>query len=227
MRRPRVRFTVRTLLIGIAVVAANCWAYRYFDWTSLGIGAMPLTNVRAGWDHPVRGELAPLVSNGRAANSRTSLPGVAYFSLHFLLLGGVASHFMPGVLHNYDWTFDAVAEYAATRLTPVFGEPSETVPWIIVECSILGFFISGPPLLLAWIGNMLAMRCRHAAAASVPGNVVPGLARVRERGPGDLYHAAAVRGLAGRRRRISRHRQGFGKTHRRSFPWYDRSVFPR
>jgi hypothetical protein len=165
------------LLFAVAVVAANCWGFRRFYGTDLytggrisyrllpaGVGVLPLFNVALIGTWLFAAKQLRSLRNGRAANPRSSLSGVAYFSLHFLLLGGLVSHLMPDAIQSVQVILDAVTEYAAESWGAVFSEPGGTVPWVIVDSSILGIFISGPPLLLSWIGQALATRC----AATLP-----------------------------------------------------------
>ena len=175
MRLSRVRFTVGTLLFAVAVVAANCWGFRHFYETDLymggrisyrllpaGVGALPLFNVAliGGWLFVAK--QLRLLRHGRAANPRSSSSGVTYFSLHFLMLLVVISLFMPDAIHSVQEVLEAATEYAAEGWGAVFGEPGGTVPWVIVESLIVGVFISGPPLLLSWVGQVLATRCAAA-----------------------------------------------------------------
>ncbi len=177
MRLPRVRFTVGTLLFTVAVVAANCWALRHVTETGTyvggrisyrllpaGVGALPLVNAAliGTWLFAVR-RLRSL-HRGRAASPRSKWSRATYFSLHFLVLGGLVSLFMPDVVRIIQDVLDVAMEWAAEGWGAVFGEPGETVPWLLLASLILGVLISGPPLLLSWIGQTLANRC----AATLP-----------------------------------------------------------
>jgi hypothetical protein len=102
--------------------------------------------------------------HGRTASPPLSWSRTTYFSLNFLVLGGLVSLFMPDMVRIIQDVLEAATQCAAEGWGAVFGEPGGTVPWLIVESFILGVFISGPPLLLSWIGQALARRC----AATLP-----------------------------------------------------------
>jgi hypothetical protein len=177
MRRPRLRFTVGTLLFAVAVVAANFWGFRRFYETDMytggtigyrllpaGVGVLPLFNVAliGTWSFVTRRLRSP--HQRLAANPRSSLSGVAYFSLNFLLLGGLVSLLMPGAIQSLLDALDVATEFTADRWTAAFGEPGGSTPWVILETLVLGGIISGPPLILSWIGQVLVTRC----AATLP-----------------------------------------------------------
>jgi hypothetical protein len=48
---------------------------------------------------------------------------------------------------------------AARTWAAVAGQTQAPIPWALFDCSILGILLSGPPLFLSWIGNLLATRC--------------------------------------------------------------------
>jgi hypothetical protein len=172
MRLPRVRFTVGQLLFMVAVVAANFGVFRRFYQTDLyvvgrvsyryllaGVGVLPLFNVAliGIWLYAAR-RLRSL-RHGGAANPRSLLSGFAYFSLHFLMLVGLVSLFMPEAIDNVQGVLDEATEYATEGWGAVFGEPGGTVPWVILDSLILGIIISGPLFVLSGIGQRLARHC--------------------------------------------------------------------
>ena len=181
MRLPRVQFKVGTLLFAVAVIAANCWAFLLFDKVHvssmtaggsyrvlpLGVGVLPLINVGfiGTWFAVVRWIRS--MHYGRTESPRSSFSsGITYFSLHFLVLGALASYFLPdlidltpGSYSSQEGIFETVTEYAADGWNPIFGAPGGTAGWILFEGLMLGFFISGPPLLFSWIVHKLATRC--------------------------------------------------------------------
>jgi hypothetical protein len=168
------------LLFIVAVVAANCWAIRDFaQWdmsTAIGgpngywyrilhpgFGVIPLIDVAligaslgaARWLRSILGR--------PAANPRPSPPGLTYFSLNFLVLGGLACYrFMPEGILGARAVLEFLTDHAARGWSAVFGEPGSTIPWVVVQAAMLGLLVSGPPLLLAWIGHRLARRCAAA-----------------------------------------------------------------
>jgi hypothetical protein len=179
MRLPRVRFTVGTLIFAVAVVAANCWAFRRFYETDLyragrityrllpaGLGVLPLFNVALIGTLVFAAKRLHRRCRRRAADPQTTLSAVAYFSLHFFMLGGVVCVFVPGEIQQVPVILDASTEYAARGWEVLFGEPGGTISWVISETALLGVLISGPPLLVSWIGQALATRCR----ATLPGH---------------------------------------------------------
>jgi len=155
----------------------NCWVflrfYKIVRWRTgeatyrflpAGVGVLPQINVTLIGILPFAAKWLRSHLHGRAAHPRPGLSGVAYFSLHFLMLGWLYSLLVPNPIDSDAGVLEAATQYAARGWAAVFGQPKETVPWIILDCSILGLFISGPPLLLCWIGHVLARRC----AATLP-----------------------------------------------------------
>jgi hypothetical protein len=179
MRLPRVRFTVGQLLVAVAVVAANCGVLQLgyemfenalFEGPPLSIlpfsfvGSLPLINVA------LIGILLFLARRLRSfhgvsgVNPRPSPAGVTYFSLHFLAILTIVTVFMPGAIDSYLETLSSVMDYAARGWSTVFSRFKDGFPWVVFGCLIFGVFISGPALLLSWIGGLLARRC----AATLP-----------------------------------------------------------
>jgi hypothetical protein len=178
MHMPRIQFKLGTLLFAVAVLAVNWWAFRCFYesrvmWSTPhihrilppGVGILPLVNVVLIGTLVFAVRLVRSLATGGAARPGRFPSGVAYFSLHFLILGCVVTLYQPIESRDYELiSFERITEYAAEGWDAVFGEPRETVPWIILQSSILCFLISGPPLALSWIGHILAKR----AAATLP-----------------------------------------------------------
>lgn len=171
MRLPRVRFTVGTFLSTVAFMGVNFWAFQRFNESQIwrvcafpyraipsGVGVLPLFNVAlvSIWLFAAR-RLRSL-QHGCPKDTRSALLGVAYFSVHFLLLGGLMTLFMPDTVQLIESVLDQINSYVAESWGPVFGEPGGSAPWLIVDSLILGSIISGPPLLLSWIGQVLANR---------------------------------------------------------------------
>jgi hypothetical protein len=177
MRLPRVRITVRSLILAIAVVAVNFAAFRRFYDTDrytggrisyrllpAEVGVLPLFNVAligtwlfaSGWLRRLR--------HGRVHDPRSSWSGVGYLGLHFLVLGWLVYQLMPDTVTIVRMGLDAATECVAVAWGAVFREPNGTVPWVVVVSAMLGLILSGPPLLLSWVGQVLAKRC----AATLP-----------------------------------------------------------
>ncbi len=176
MRPPRVRFTMGTLLFSVAVAAANLWAFRRLTETEVsvggsisyrvlpaGVGVIPLVDAAligiwlcvSRWLRSVR--------QGHVANPRSSSSlSAAYFRLQLLMLGGLAYLFMPDAVGTIRELLECATEITAEGWAVCFGDPGETVPWLIAESSLLGVLVSGPPLVLSWIGQRLAKRCAAA-----------------------------------------------------------------
>lgn len=173
MRLLRVRFTTGMLLSVIAVVAANCMCLRQLDgmghahlarsfWygcLAVEVGVLPLANVALIGTLLSAARWLPSTLHGRTGHRQSSLSAVTYFSLNILILGGLVSRFMPEAIPREVEICEAATGYAARGWLYVFGEPRNTVAWAIFNGSILGLLISGPPLLLCWIGHLLARRC--------------------------------------------------------------------
>ena len=206
MRLPRVRLTVSKLLFAIAVIAANCGVlrlgYEMFenalvdDGPSLSIlpfslvGSLPLVNVAltgtmlfaARSFRPFRGESGPPPA------------GVTYFSLHFLAILAVVTILMPGAIDRYLEALSPLMEYAAKGWSTVFSRFEDVFPPVVVGCVFFGVCISGPALLLSWIGGLLARRVRRdSASGPVPDDDLSGLAQLPVRGHGDRRDAATLR----------------------------------
>lgn len=171
MHRPRVRFPTGAVLFAVAVVAANGWGFRHFYETSVygvgrfsyrllpaGVGAAPLFSVALVGAILAAFRLPSLLRRD-GAYRRPVVPGVAYFGLHFLLLGGLVYRFMPDAVEDVQAVLDRVTQHAAEHWGAVFGDPDNTVAWVLFSSLMLGVLVSGPPLLLSGVGQALARRC--------------------------------------------------------------------
>jgi hypothetical protein len=190
---PRVRLTVGQLLVAVAVVAGNCGVLRLRDELIVKmerneiqqermrqnalideaprsilsfdlLGFLALINValigtllhvaRRLWSF--HGEIG--------ANPRPSPVGFTYFSLHFLAIGAVVTTFMPGAIERYLETFSPLVHYAEQECWTVVSRFLGDSRWLILSCLIYGAFLSGPAILISWIGGLLTRRC----AATLP-----------------------------------------------------------
>jgi hypothetical protein len=166
-------------LFAIAVIAVNCGVlrlgYEMFENALFGdaplsilpfsfVGSLPLINVA------LIGSLRFVVRSLRSfrgvsgANPRPSPAAVTYFSIHFLAILTVVTIFMPGAIESYLETLSSLMDYAAKGWSTVISRFEDSFPWVVLGCLMFGVFISGPALLLSWIGGLLARRC----AATLP-----------------------------------------------------------
>ncbi len=172
MRLPQIRFSVGTLLFCVAVVAANCWGFRH--WTEeapfvcgrpsyrplpVSVGALPLLDAASIGLWCFATKWLRSRRHARSEYDPSPWPGAIYFSLHFLLLGFVISSWSPGAAEEAAGLLDDVTGCAAIAWEAVLSEPGEGMSWCILDSSILGVLVSGPPLILSWVGGVLAMRC--------------------------------------------------------------------
>jgi hypothetical protein len=173
MRLPRIRFTVGTFLLMVAFVAVNFLTLKRVNDTDLysggkyysyrllpfDIGILPLFDVTLVSVWLFAAKHLRSLQRGCAEHTRSSLSGVAYFSFHFLSFVGLIALFAPDVQQQIESLLDQITRSVAERWGAAFGEPGGSVPWIIAESLILGTAISGPFLLLSWMGQVLAIRC--------------------------------------------------------------------
>jgi hypothetical protein len=165
MRLPRFRCSLGTFLFAVAVVAVNCAYLMNIDvMSSHGtdvyvLGVLPLVNVVAIGTLRFLARRIRSLRVGVEANPRSSVSGVTYFSLHFLVLGCLAWVFAPESISSYMTLLGPVAGFVEGVLKSVFGEQDDSLKWLIIEYIWIWIFISGPPLLLSWIGHLLAKRC--------------------------------------------------------------------
>jgi hypothetical protein len=179
MRLPRVRFTVSKLLFAVAVIAVNCGVFRLgyemfenalVEGPSLSIlpfsfvGSLPLINVALIGTVLFVARRLRSFRGVSGANPRPAPAGVTYFSLHFLAILTVVTIFMPGAIDSYLETSSSLMDYAAKSWSTVFSRFEDVFPQVVLGCLFFGVFISGPALLLSWIGGLLARRC----AATLP-----------------------------------------------------------
>jgi hypothetical protein len=174
MRLPRLHLSLGTLLFAVAVVAANCWSFRRFYermeystgqpnvFMPTEVGVLPLVNIALIGTLLCATRRLRSLFRGGVANPCPSRSAVAFFSLHFLMLGGLACMFEPDAMSRYMQAFDPLVSLAMRGWAAVIGQTKSQVPWIVFECSIYGLVISGPPLFLSWVGHVLARRCARA-----------------------------------------------------------------
>jgi hypothetical protein len=161
VRLSLVRFTVGTLLFAVAVVAVNCWLFldEEFSKELLPIGALPLCNVALIGTWLFAKKQLRAIFRGRAADPRSPLSGVTFFSLHFLMLGGFVSLLRPDSIDFADDLLRDIQDYAENIWEAVFGEPAWKGAGFILHYLVPCAVLSGPFLLLSWVGQLLATRC--------------------------------------------------------------------
>jgi hypothetical protein len=81
-----------------------------------------------------------------------------------LIVAGLVGSLMPDLVVRYLESFAPVMDCALKAWGFFFSRYGDFRPWIVLGCLIASVFISGPLLLLTWIGQMLAKRC----AATLP-----------------------------------------------------------
>ena len=147
MHLPRIHFTLGTLLTAVAVVAVNCWSVRYFygqvEYSTgqpnvsmpVGVGVLPLVNVALIGTLPFAARRLRSPFHGRVANPGPSWSAVAFFSLHVLMLGGIACMFIPDAMLRYMQVFGRWVQPAIRGWAAVIGPTKSPVPWIVFECS--------------------------------------------------------------------------------------------
>ena len=175
MHLPRVRLTVSKLLLAIAVIAVNCGVFRLgyemFENALVGdellsiqpfsfVGSLPLINVALIGTVLFAARSLRSFRGVNEANLRPSPAGVTYFSLHFLAILTVVTILHAGRDRKvYLESLSPLMDYAAKGWSTVFSRFEDIFPWVVLGCLFFGVFISGPALLLSWIGGLLARRC--------------------------------------------------------------------
>lgn len=173
MRRNCVRFTVGKLLFAVGVVAVNLGALRLLGKMvedvhgtnplsilprGFIVGFLPLLNVSLIGTMLVAAKQLRRFRRRHVAAPRPSTAGGTFFSLQLLVLAGFASVFMPDAIGNYLEWLDPVRDYAEAGWSACFEMYGDAFPWVVLESLILGVFLSGPLLFLAWLGRWLARR---------------------------------------------------------------------
>lgn len=172
MRLPRIRFTMGSLLFSVAVIAANCWGFRQLNEPAVyvcgnpsyrplpaAVGVFPLLDAATIGLWCVAAKRVRLRRRARVAPAPSPWTGATYFSLHILLFGCGVVAFSPDAAEIVAGLLDEATGCAAVAWEAVLGEPGEGIWWSIVDSLILGAFLSGPPLVLSWVGGVLATRC--------------------------------------------------------------------
>ncbi len=171
MRLPRVRFTVRTLLLTVALVAMNCGAARQLLRMTVDAetfreyilaGLLPLANVAVISGARSMARWFRSCTRGPATDSPASPSGITFFSSHLLSLGVLLTLLMPDRVED---RLMPILETLENREVAIFRAVDEPVG-VLLGWSNLVVLISGPLLVLTGIGHVLAARC--AATRSRP-----------------------------------------------------------
>lgn len=184
MRMPRVRITVGRLLFAIAIFAANCGLMRALEprlsygstlygeafGTSVNVsivcGFLPLANVVIFGTLLVLARMsASLRHRESATQAHSHRSGFLFLCIHFLAVGCVVWIFMSDRITSYlnlfDPSFERVVK-SLSRGTADAGTSANNIrfstPYAILVGAVDGVVVSGPLLLLAWVGGMLAKR---------------------------------------------------------------------
>lgn len=176
MRLPRVRISFAASLLAVAVVAANCAVVRAlyesvkmvhggFPLGQLRFGSMagflPLANVAGVGICLVLGKRFGRRTHGNGDTPPSPPAACVYFSVHVLGLGAMIAFFAPSAMAAYLEIFQPLMRFIEQRGSNVVETMGDCFPWLIVECMLLGVYLSGPLLLLAWFSSRLARRCNR------------------------------------------------------------------
>jgi hypothetical protein len=160
--------TISGLIIAVAIVGVNCWAFLQLSSPGrslgnhrtlpAGVGALPLINVA------LVGTLLLIARRLRArrdpetALAHRSKEAFTLISLNLVILGGLYCSFTPYTFTGHPDPIDDTISVVADAYELAFGPPESTIPWIMVDALLLAVMVSGPPLLLAVIGQAIATR---------------------------------------------------------------------
>jgi hypothetical protein len=179
MRLSRIRFTLQTFMFAVALIAANFYCLAYFyhaggqgiqgysaRWErvivnqglNVAVGLLPVFNVALCGSWVCVKRRVPSFRYGRAYAGRSSFWGITFFSVQFLVLFGLAGLLMPDEYQTALKLVGAVARYVSVTWQAVLDERMGRVLRVFVKAAFLGLLVSGPPLLLTWIGQALTTR---------------------------------------------------------------------
>ena len=128
----------------------------------IAVGVLPLFNLVVVSTWVCITSTLQAIRDGRAVKTRSSAWGIAYFSLQFLIVVGLVGLLMPAKIRGYQKLVRPVTACAAKGWWTAFGEPGWTIPWVIFETLFVGIVVSGPLLLLSWLGQRLTARAATA-----------------------------------------------------------------
>jgi hypothetical protein len=176
MPKPRVRITTGNLLLLIAVLAADFGALRFLverdrDWRRADsiaplladalFSLLPVVNIAfiGAAIHASK-----WIRSSRRGGESVSPPALTYFCIHLLALGFLFGVFMPGPFEDYRGiTIDPTSNFAILN-GPDSLRYTDGFPSIALDATLVAVFCSGPILILAGLGRLLARR--YAAKVS-------------------------------------------------------------
>jgi hypothetical protein len=174
MRRPRIRFTLGTILFAVALMAANCWYLRpptdsgddalmweydnflRYSWISRGIPPLVNAVVIGLWLYGTRRFRAWL--HGGSTGDQSPPAAFTFFGLHLLAIGLFAYWLLPESTAFAENLLDSSWYHVKESWDRTFGDPGGTIVIRLLMYTLFGILVSGPPLLLAWVGKLLATR---------------------------------------------------------------------
>jgi hypothetical protein len=186
MRPPRIRITTGTLLFVVLIVAVNCGVARHYyptlkdnpncyiwwnDPLQLMVGLFPLLNVAIVGMLLLLARALNSFRRERAMGTRLTPPGFTYFSVHLVALGCFTALVMPGVFEKYREYLQPSLNFMENIWSHFLTEKTNHDSWLFLMYVMLGVFLSGPLLLISWIGGMVARRY----AVSLPRRRIVGL----------------------------------------------------
>ncbi|MDG3004553.1 hypothetical protein [Paludisphaera mucosa] len=168
-RRARFRFSLGTGLVLVVVAALDMGAVRRLGEPEMTgpldggsyriphayLGALPLADVALVG--------VALAATRRRRGAPAASTALGFFSLHLALLGGLALACSPEADRFYKAMAEVAVDRAAEGWAAVLGPPDGSAAWFVLACSILGVVLSGPPILVAWLGSRLAVRYARVA----------------------------------------------------------------
>lgn len=171
MRFPRVRMSIGSLIILVALASVNCavgrWVYDVIEHGSnttapgelaiaLLVGCLPFINiaVAGGMRFVFR-----LFRSGRGQSTAAHRPAaMTFFSWHLLALIFFVVYFMPNIPEAYIELVEIGLDFMTERCEGLLERFNEVFTDFVIPIGFLAIGVSGPLLLIAGIGTWLARR---------------------------------------------------------------------
>jgi hypothetical protein len=169
----RVQITIRELLIAVSVVALNCAVARhyyptlvssrrsYLEWADqleVMVGLSPLINVAMVSATVLLLRRLNSLRCGPGKIDGRSLAEFTYFSVHLVVLGCLTCFVMPGIFNVYREFLRPMTNAVDGIALRFLSEKTNPHGWLLVQCVMLGLYLSGPPIVLSYLGGMMAKR---------------------------------------------------------------------